>query len=82
MAAVLDVVQSTRHATAVGVMNMVGGVSGGLAAYLIGQLKTQYGIERIMSLVGASGALSLLALLVAVFGFFPSDYDRNRERCS
>lgn len=79
MASVLDVVQPRRHASAVGVMNMVGGVSGGLAAYLIGQLKTEYGIERMMSLVGASGVLSLVVLLVAVFGFFPSDYRRVRE---
>jgi MFS family permease len=79
MASVLDVVQSKRHATAVGVMNMVGGISGGLAAYLIGQLKTQYGMERIMSWLGATGALSLSVLLIALFGFFPSDYRRIRE---
>ncbi len=79
MASVLDVVQSKRHATAVGVMNMVGGVSGGLGAYLIGKLKTQYGMELMMSLVGAMGALSLAVLLVAVFGFFSSDYRRTRE---
>jgi MFS transporter, Spinster family, sphingosine-1-phosphate transporter len=81
MASVLDVVQSRRHATAVGVMNMVGGVSGGLAAYLMGQLKTQYGMEHMMSLVAATGTLSLVVLLVAVFGFFPSDYRRRRESC-
>jgi MFS family permease len=74
MASVLDVVQSTRHATAVGVMNMVGGVSGGLAAYLIGQLKLQFGIETMMSAVGASGVLAVGVLLVVVFGFFHSDY--------
>ncbi|MCI0620838.1 MAG: MFS transporter [Acidobacteria bacterium] len=79
MASVLDVVQARRHASAVGVMNMVGGVSGGLAAYLIGQLKTQYGIERMMSLVGASGALSLVVLLIAVVRFFPSDYRRVQQ---
>ncbi len=79
MASVLDVVLSRRHATAVGMMNLVGGISGGLAAYLIGQLKAQYGIERIMSLVGATGAIALIVLLVALFAFFPSDYRRAQE---
>jgi len=79
MASVLDVVQSSRHATAVGIMNMVGGVSGGLAAYLIGQLKTQYGMELMMSMMGATGAISLVLLLVAAFGYFPSDYSGTRE---
>ena len=79
MASVLDVIHSSRHATTVGVMNMVGGVSGGLAAYLIGKLKTQFGMEFMMSLVAALGALSLVLLLVAVFGFFSADYRRTRE---
>src|SRR4029453_9625284 len=45
MASALDVVHRTRHATAVGVMNMVGGLSGGLSAFMIGRLKNDYGME-------------------------------------
>ena len=52
MASALDVVHRTRHATAVGVMNMVGGLSGGLSAYMIGRLKNDYGMESMMSWVG------------------------------
>jgi fucose permease len=79
MASALDVVHRTRHATAVGVMNMVGGLSGGLSAYLIGRLKSDYGIASMMSWVGATGILALIVLFVAVFGSFRADYQRTQE---
>ena len=79
MASALDVVHRTRHATAVGVMNMVGGISGGLAAYMIGRLKNDYGMASMMSWVGATGIMALIVLFVAVFGFFRSDYQRTQE---
>jgi len=82
MAAALDVVHRTRHATAVGVMNMVGGISGGLAAYMIGRLKNDYGMASMMSWVGATGIVALIVLFVAVFGFFRSDYRRMQGECS
>jgi MFS family permease len=79
MASALDVVHRTRHATAIGVMNMVGGLSGGLSAYLIGRLKSDYGIASMMSWVGATGILALIVLFVAVFGSFRADYQRTQE---
>ena len=82
MASALDVVHRTRHATAIGVMNMVGGLSGGLSAYLIGRLKNDYGMASMISLVGATGILALIVLLVAVFGFFRSDFRRTQEAVS
>ena len=81
MASALDVVHRTRHATAVGVMNMVGGISGGLSAYMIGRLKNDYGMESMMSWIGATGILALIVLIIAVFGFFRSDYRRMQEAC-
>ena len=82
MAAALDVVHRTRHATAIGVMNMVGCVSGGLSAYMIGRLKNDYGMALMMSWVGATGIVALIVLLVAAFGFFHSDHRRMQEECS
>ena len=79
MASALDVVHRTRHATAIGVMNMVGGISGGLAAYMIGRLKNDYGMASMMSWVGATGILALVALFVAVFVSFRADYQRTQE---
>ena len=81
MAAALDVVHRTRHATAIGVMNMVGCVSGGLSAYMIGRLKNDYGMALMMSWVGATGIVALIVLLVAAFGFFHSDHRRMQEEC-
>jgi len=82
MAAALDVVHRKRHATAVGLMNMVGGLSGGLAAYMIGRLKSDYGMESLMSWVAATGIVALIALLVAGFGSFRADYRRTQEAVS
>jgi MFS family permease len=79
MASALDVVHRTRHATAVGVMNMVGGLSGGLSAYMIGRLKNDYGMESMMSWVGATGVVALIALFVAVLSSFRADYQRTQE---
>jgi MFS family permease len=82
MAAALDVVHRSRHATAVGVMNMVGGLSGGLSAYLVGRLKNDYGIELMMSWLGATGFAALIVLFVAVFSSFRVDYRRTQEAVS
>jgi hypothetical protein len=79
MASALDVVHQARHATAVGVLNMVGGISGGLAAYMIGRLKNDYGMASMMSWLGATGIVALIVLFVAVFGFFRSDYQGTRD---
>jgi MFS family permease len=73
MASALDVVHRSRHATAIGVMNMVGGFSGGLSAYMIGRLKNDYGMESMMSWVGATGVVAV-ALFVAVLSSFRVDY--------
>ena len=82
MASALDVVHRARHATAIGVMNMVGGLSGGLSAYMIGRLKNDYGMELMMSWVGATGVVALIVLFVAVFSFFRADYRRTQEAVS
>jgi len=82
MASALDVVHRSRHATAVGVMNMVGGLSGGLSAYMIGRLKNDYGMESMMSWVGATGVVALIALFVAVLSSFRADYSRTQEAVS
>jgi MFS family permease len=82
MASALDVVHRTRHATAVGVMNMVGGLSGGMSAYLMGRLKNDYGMESLLSWIGATGIVALIALFVAVFGFFRSDFRQTQKACS
>jgi len=82
MASALDVVHRSRHATAIGVMSMVGGFSGGLSAYMIGRLKNDYGMESMMSWVGATGVVALLVLFVAVFGSFRLDYRRTQEAVS
>ena len=82
MASALDVVHRSRHATAIGVMNMVGGFSGGLSAYMIGRLKNDYGMESMMSWVGATGVVAIIALFVAVLSSFRVDYRRTQEAVS
>jgi MFS family permease len=74
MASMMDVVRRNQHATGVGAFNMVGGVSGGLVAYLVGQLRGKYSIEFLMSAVALSGLLAFIVLVVSTIKFFPSDY--------
>jgi MFS family permease len=79
MASMMDVVRRNLHATGVGAFNMVGGISGGLIAYLVGQLRGKYGIEVLMSAVAVSGLLAVIVLGISTVIFFPSDYKKAHE---
>ena len=80
-AALYDVVTPTRRATAVGLMNMVGWLGGGLGAYAIGLTVTRWHLT--MSQAIESTALIYVGvaalLLVAALAFAPRDIRRASE---
>jgi MFS family permease len=80
-AALYDVVTPTRRATAVGLMNMVGWLGGGLGSYAIGVAVTRWRFT--LSEAIASTALIYVGvaalLLLAGIVFAPADTRRARE---
>ena len=48
-----------------GLLNFLGGISGGFAAYLFGRLKGRFGVEALFGAAAVFGALAGLALLWA-----------------
>lgn len=80
-AALYDVVTPTRRATAVGLMNMVGWLGGGLGAYAIGLATTR--LHLTMSQAISSTALIYVGvavlLLIAAFAFAPRDIHRAAQ---
>jgi MFS family permease len=76
LACVFDVVPKARRGFAAGFANMVGGVAGGLSAYLVGLLKGRYSIEVLFSVAAGLGIVSGILLLATVWLVFLRDYGK------
>ncbi|MEW5979489.1 MAG: MFS transporter [Acidobacteriota bacterium] len=77
-ATVMDIVPQQTRGFAVGFSNMLGSVSGGLAAFLVGLLKTRFSPETLFSFGTALGAVAALTLAVTLWTVFTVDYQRAR----
>ncbi|MEW5978989.1 MAG: MFS transporter [Acidobacteriota bacterium] len=82
IAALVSFVPRHYRGLGVGLCNMVGSLSGGLSAFLIGRLKERLPTESLFAAVSASGVLATLVLGFTLWRFFPRDYQtcRNLER--
>lgn len=78
-AALYDVVTPSRRATAVGLMNMIGWLGGGLGAYAIGLAVTRWHVTMSQAIEATAlvyvGVAALL--MVAAFVFAPTDVRRS-----
>jgi MFS family permease len=73
-ASVIDVVPERNRGFAVGFSNMIGSISGGSAAYLVGLLKSHVEPETLFSFATALGAIAAVSLAITVWKLFPKDY--------
>jgi MFS family permease len=76
LACVFDVVPKSKRGFAAGFANMVGGIAGGLSAYLVGLLKGRYSIEVLFSVAAGLGIVSGILLLATVWSVFLRDYGK------
>jgi MFS family permease len=76
LACVFDIVPKSKRGFAAGFANMVGGVAGGLSAYLVGLLKGRYSIEVLFSVAAGLGVVSGILLLATVWSVFLRDYGK------
>jgi MFS family permease len=75
--AAFEVLPPGVRATAVGVLNLCGGLMSGCATLFGGLLKQSVGIHRLLSLTAAGYLLAALLLVGAIGIFFPADHARN-----
>jgi predicted MFS family arabinose efflux permease len=74
IAALVTLLPSYHRGIGVGLCNMVGSVSGGLFAYLLGHLKELQAPESLFGVVAVMGVLSSLVLAFTLVIFFDRDY--------
>ncbi len=72
-ASAFEVIPSQSRATAVGVLNLCGGLVSGFATLFGGLWKSTLGIDRLLSLTGAAYFGAGLLLLVGILVLFPRD---------
>jgi MFS transporter, Spinster family, sphingosine-1-phosphate transporter len=72
-ASAFEVIPSQFRATAVGVLNLCGGLVSGFATLFGGLWKSTFGIDRLLSLTGAAYFGAGLLLLVGILVLFPRD---------
>jgi MFS family permease len=75
-ASVIDIVLERNRGFAVGFSNMLGGVSGGFSAYLVGLLKSRLQPETLFSIAAGLGVFAALILGLTIWRLFPPDYQR------
>jgi MFS family permease len=68
-----EVVPAESRATAVGVLNLCGGLVSGFATLFGGMWKQSLGIDRLLSLTGAAYFVAGLLLLACILILFPRD---------
>jgi MFS family permease len=75
--AAFEVVPANTRASAVGVLNLCGGLMGGFATLFGGMLKSSTGIDRLLSLTAAGYLVATTMLVAGIFVFFPKDYHQQ-----
>ncbi|MEZ6136585.1 MAG: MFS transporter [Pirellulaceae bacterium] len=73
-----EVVPVCSRATAVGVLNLCGGLVSGFATLFGGMWKETLGIDRLLSLTGAAYFVAGLLLLACILVLFPRDLAKQR----
>ncbi len=68
-----EVVPERFRATAVGVLNLCGGMVSGFATFFGGRWKSTLGIDRLLTFTGAAYFVAGLLLLVGILLLFPRD---------
>lgn len=71
-----DVVPGGVRASAVGCLNLLGGLAGGLAAYLGGEYRESIGIPSLMTIVSGLCLVCAVVLVAGVRLFFARDHER------
>jgi sugar phosphate permease len=71
--AAFEVVPVSTRATAVGVLNLCGGVTAGFATLFGGLWKSSLGIDRLLSLTAAAYLAAGALLIAGIYVFFPKD---------
>ncbi|XZE18513.1 MFS transporter [Pirellulaceae bacterium SH449] len=74
-----EVVSTRLRATAVGVLNLCGGLVSGFATLFGGMWKETLGIDRLLTLTGAAYFAAGLLLLCCVLMWFPRDLNEHYE---
>ncbi len=73
-AAPFDVTATRYRSSMVGFVLSFGFIVGSTAPYLLGVIKTRWGLEPGITLLGAAYVVGAIAALVALYGFFERDY--------
>ena len=73
-AAPFDVTAMRYRSSMVGFVLSFGFIVGSTAPYLLGVIKTRWGLEPGITLLGAAYVVGAIAALVALYGFFDRDY--------
>lgn len=79
-ATVIDIVPERNRGFAVGFSNMIGSLSGGLAAYLVGLLKSQFPPEALFAFATLLGVCAAVVLAITLWTTFPRDYKRVHSK--
>ena len=75
-ASVVDIVSKERQGFGIGFCNMIGGIAGGLAAFLVGLLKARFSVERLFGFAAGLGLGASVLLGITLWLFFLRDYHR------
>lgn len=78
-ASAFDVVTARVRASAVGWLNLLGGLVSGVAAYLGGEFHHSVGIPTLMTVASGLCLLGAVLLVVGTHLFFARDHDRLQE---
>lgn len=74
-----EVVSTRSRATAVGVLNLCGGLVSGFATLFGGMWKESLGIDRLLTLTGVAYFAAGLLLLCCIWMWFPRDMNKHYE---
>lgn len=76
-ASAFEVVAASNRATAVGLLNLSGGLVSGFATLLGGRWKASLGIDRLLTFTGVAYLCAAVLLLICILVFFRSDSDKH-----